>query len=507
MRVSGWRVRELADLREISADIDGFRLWYRLPASLPFAKLGDPFVAAALLPAMVRGVALEVDSELPVSPRLLRGLAQFQAIHHSWNPVLKIIPVRASEAPAVQLHSRAMSFFSGGVDSTFTFLKRKDEISHLVFIHGFDFYAHDSEAAAFSVEDISNLAQLGFLLMSPRSAAAGFVKSRLSAPTLQALSVFASTGAAPQALEEGLARDIERIINAESLADKGLFSRALLRPETRELMAMPPAAEGPARLNRLLLEEAFPLEIARRDSSSHQAAVARNAAFAANAGKTLIHVATNHYPFGYRYNLSRNLSQGSALASVALLLRFARVFIPAAYSYSQLIPLGSHPLTDPLWSADGVDIVHEGAEARRVDKVVRIAEDPAALANLRVCFEDMNVNCGHCAKCLRTLVPLRLIGASPAPFPPGPTISEFRKLRITTEIEKVFFLENIDLATHTDKKDMRSALVAALRRYERRKLFGDIDRFLLGGRLKRGFRRRAGGPPGMRRIDSTPAQD
>ena len=32
-----------------------------------------------------------------------------------------------------------MSFFSGGVDSMFTLLKRREEISHVVFIHGFDF--------------------------------------------------------------------------------------------------------------------------------------------------------------------------------------------------------------------------------------------------------------------------------------------------------------------------------------------------------------------------------
>ena len=54
-----------------------------------------------------------------------------------------------------------MSFFSGGVDSTYTFLKHQDEISHVVYIHGFDFYFNDSSGGAvqFSVTDLKDLGQ------------------------------------------------------------------------------------------------------------------------------------------------------------------------------------------------------------------------------------------------------------------------------------------------------------------------------------------------------------
>ncbi len=507
MRVSSWDVREVQDSREISAVVDGFRLWYRIPRDLPFIKSGDPFAAAALLPAMARGQGLDIDPDLPVSPKLIQGLSQLQMIHHSWNPALHIVPVRATTASPRSLHAGAMSFFSGGVDSTFTLLKRKEEIGHLVFIQGFDFYTHEEDPAAFSVADISNLAQLSRMLMGPQGAVADLVKSGLSARTVQALSSYVAAGLEPEKLEEALAGDLERIIRGTSLYDKDRFAGVNLRPETRECLAKPSGEESPSRLNRLLLEDAFPLEIARRDSSAYRAAAVRNAAFASSLGKILIPVATNHYPFGYRYNLSRNLTQGSALAGIALLLGFARAFIPAAYSYSQLMPLGSHPLTDPLWSTEGVDIVHEGAEARRVDKVIRIAGDPLALGNLRVCFDDMNANCGRCAKCIRTLIPLRLVDVASPPFPPGPTASAVRKMRITTEIEKVFLLENIELADRTDRRDLRGALHAVLRRYERRKLLGDLDKVFFGGRLKRGFRRRTGASPLMRRIDTTPPRD
>jgi hypothetical protein len=507
MRICGWGVKDVEDGREISALVDGFRLWYRIPRELPIVESGDAFAAVALLPAMARGEDLEIDRALPVSPQLLGGLSQLQMIHYSWNPSLKIVQVRARTAPAAALHSGAMSFFSGGVDSTFTLLKRQAEVSHLVFIQGFDFYTHGGDPAAFSIADISNLAQLGRMLMEPRGGVAAFLRSALSERTMQALSSYTATGLGPETLEEALAGDLQRIIRGKSIYDAARFAGIELDPETREGLSNPQGDDGSARLNRRLLEAAFPLEIARRDSSAYRTAVARNTAFATSLGKTLVPVATNHYAFGYRYNLSRNLTQGSALAGVALLLGFARSFVPAAYSYSQLMPLGSHPLTDPLWSTEGVEIVHDGAEARRVDKVVRIAGDPGALSNLRVCFDDMNVNCGRCAKCLRTLVPLRLLGAPSVPFPAGPTASALRKMRITSEIEKVFFLENIELADRADKANLGKALRASLRRYERRKLIGDLDAALFGGLLKRGYRKRSGALPLMRRIDTTPPRD
>ena len=268
-----------------------------------------------------------------------------------------------------------------------------------------------------------------------------------------------------------------------------------------------PTGQGLYRLNRLLVEDAYPQEIARRDDTIYRTAFERNARFARAFDKTLIAVSTNHYAFGYRYNLSRNLTQGSALASVALLLGFPRVYVPAAYSYSQLIPLGSHPLTDPLWSNESVEIVHDGAEARRVDKVMTIAGNAAALANLRVCFDDMNDNCGRCAKCLRTMIPLGLLGASAAPFPPLPPLGTVKKMRIANDIEMIFFEENFDPAMGRADRSLLRALKACRRRYERQQLLKAVDKVVLGGFLKKAHRRRAAAAAGIVRVDTLPPPD
>ena len=382
MLITDFQITEQGDTKEASADVDGFRLWYRVPKTYPVSRAGDPFLAAALLPAMLKGEELEVDPSLSVSPKLLRNISLLQEIHHSWNPVLKIIPVKARTSPAEQLNKGAFSFFSGGVDSMYTFLKHQREISHVVFIHGFDFYL---------------------------------------------------------------------------------------------------------------------------DNGAYRTAVTRNSSFVDGFGKTLIPVETNYYVFGHHYNLSRVLTQGSTLASVALLLGFPRVYVPASRHYTYLAPLGSHPLTDPLYSNECVEIIHDGAETRRVDKVIKVAECEPTLANLTVCWDDMNTNCGKCIKCLRTLIPLKLLGATAAPFPPFSPLKAIR--RISWKDEPNYLKENINLALQTGNTELHDALLACVRRYERIQLIKEIDRVLLGGVIKRAYRRIMKHPPGVPLIGITPPRD
>ena len=504
MKIHDRSVREDRDTTEVSANIDGFRLWYRVPRSYAVTDSADPFVAAALLPAMRLGQKIEIDPDLAVSPQLLDGLQFLQEIHHTWNPIFKIVPIEARTAPSRALHNGVMSFFSGGVDSTYTFLKRQSELTHLVFIQGFDFFLRSGRSETFLAEDLSDLSQLGFKLMSAGDAVSAFLKTRLSAKTVNGLSSYLTSGEVSDGLEHGLAEDIDKLIAGSPLWDKRRFAGVPLRPETKDLLKTSRQAEEMTRLNRLLLEDAYPLEIARPRSDIYEEAIRRNTKFAESFGKTLIPISTNYFSFGYRYNLSRNLTQGSVLASVALLLGFSRVYVPAAYSYSQLVPLGSHPLTDPLWSNENVRLIHDGAEARRLDKVMKIAENGTALANLRVCFSDMNTNCGRCSKCTRTMIPLALLDAAAPPFPPLPPARMLRKMRIANEIERVFFEENFDPVLGSAHPELKRALRAIVSRYRRRLLLEDIDTILLGSLIKKVHRRLARSGEYNIRIDTTP---
>jgi hypothetical protein len=506
MRVGNWDTQEDGGTREVSADIDGFRLWFRLPKGCSTSKSGDPFLASALLPAMRQGEDIEMAPGLPVSPKLLENVMLLQEIFHSWNTEeLSKVRITATTSPAEPCGTGGMSFFSGGVDSTYTFLKCLREISHVVTIHGFDFSFHRviGGASTFSVADIKDLALLAWNLTLPSGPVAAYVASQLSDRTRRDLLNYRDLNLNPRTVEQSLVEDLNRVVSGRLFYDARRFAGVYLRAETRDLLARNPPGLAPGRLNRLLLEDAFPLEMAGKYSGSYDAATERNARFVESFGKTLIPVATNHYSFGYRYNLSRLLTQGSALGSIALLVGMPRVYMPSSCSYGQLFPLGSHPLTDPLWSNECVDIVHDGCEAGRVDKLELICACQAALENLRVCLHNANVNCGRCAKCLRTMISLRLLHSSPGPFPPLPSNSAIRKQFVLDDYEMRFLEESLDLRAQGDDRGLRRALRACKRRSEMLRIVIAFDRELLGGFGKRAFRKIVPAK-GIRRIDTTP---
>jgi hypothetical protein len=166
--------------------------------------------------------------------------------------------------------------------------------------------------------------------------------------------------------------------------------------------------------------------------------------------------------------------------------------------------MGSHPLTDPLWSTEGTEIVHEGAEVGRADKVAKIAENPAALACLMVCANSVTSNCGRCEKCLRTMIALRALGVSTTAFPEFPPLSHIRRLRIANDNEMIFFRENYEFVSRSGDRALLDAMTACLRRHDRKRLAKELDRTLLGGLTKRIVQRVTSGNAPNRRITMTP---
>jgi hypothetical protein len=156
----------------------------------------------------------------------------------------------------------------------------------------------------------------------------------------------------------------------------------------------------------------------------------------------------------------------AALASIAHLLAdsFDRVLIPATHSYRDLHPTGSHPLLDPLYSSDRVRIEHVDA-VTRVAKLEYLVDSELAMRSLRVCFQPGvdGLNCGECAKCVRTMVGLRAIGAAgrcqtlPAEF----SLREMSSGKIRTRRSLVYVKENL---AAVEARGTDPALAVALRR-------------------------------------------
>jgi hypothetical protein len=186
--------------------------------------------------------------------------------------------------------------------------------------------------------------------------------------------------------------------------------------------------------------------------------------------KNAVPVATNVRELAVRFVDWQSLYVGAAIASVALSLEgvFEKVYVASSYSHDQLIPYGSHPALDPLWSTEQLTIVHDAYETRRVDKVRFIAQYPVVTKTLRVCtyrpFSASIYNCGVCEKCLRTMVNLYVAGA----LHKCETLPNFVDLRILRRIpvnEDVrSFIEELVTYLGTSETDLviRSALEEAL---------------------------------------------
>jgi hypothetical protein len=212
------------------------------------------------------------------------------------------------------------------------------------------------------------------------------------------------------------------------------------------------------------------------------------AAFAADMGLTLAPVRTNLRELAAAHRLGNHLFHGAILAGAALTAGHATSYLASSSTYARLIPWGSHPLLDPLWSTEACLLVHDGAEARRTEKVALLAGCPPALRTLRVCLENgARYNCGRCEKCLRTMVTLHLLGVEAPTLPPLPPPAVLR--RTPPDPGGADVRENIDLAERTGHREIANALRASLRRSELRRFAREADDLLLGGFLKAAYRR------------------
>ncbi|MCO6412677.1 MAG: hypothetical protein J5I92_08030 [Thiogranum sp.] len=268
-----------------------YEVWFRTDGGA-INDSAEPFLPAALIPSMRRGWTIRVDGAL--SPALVEGAQQIQNVMCGWYRELQPVSIEAQPRAHddTALPRAVAAFFSGGVDSFFTLQQHRDELTHLVFVHGFDLPLDQEE------------------------------------------------------------RRREMANNARQVAEQ------------------------------LQLQ--------------------------------LVEVETNMRDFGDRYVNWEKAYFGAGLGAVALLLapRFARIYLPASVSHEQVIPMGSHPDLDHHWSNGRIDVLHDGVEYGRFDKIQAIADWPLIVDHLRVCYQPVNegLNCGRCHKCQWTMMILEALG-------------------------------------------------------------------------------------------------
>lgn len=312
-------------------------IWFKTPHKINAVR--DIFLVSTLIPCMKMNSDLNIDGSIDFE--LLTSLRLIQAKFNNWFKDLNIINVKnASFNNSIQYDISQKSvacFFTGGVDSFYTLLKNNNEITKIVYVHGFDIWLQEKEF------------------------------------------------------------------------------RQMVSKRLHEL--------------------------------AHE------------LGKELIEVETNLLDFSYKICDWEKHYHGAALASIALLLSktIRKIYIPSSFSYESLIPWGTHPELDYLWSTEEIEIVHDGCELNRLEKVRYISKYQSVMDHLRVCLDRSSgkYNCSRCEKCIRTMTSLYICGtlSLSKSFDNYLTPDMISNMDISKSYLKVFSKENYDQLMEGDIKE------------------------------------------------------
>jgi hypothetical protein len=356
--ISDVSLERLPDYQQLSATVDGERIWYKLPADLELVPRPEAFLAPALFEAMVRGVPVRIEDDSLVSKRLLYSLAEIQSILNCWNKDLNIVPIHAQVCEDYPATDHVACCFSGGVDSSYTYAHHREAITHLLLVQDF-------------------------------------------------------------ASGRGGPNDWSKNIEARKK-------------------------------------------------------------FAESEKKSLIAVHSNVMRFLSARNLSILLTHGAVLGGLGAGLGLKQLLIPATYSFSNLMPWGSHPMLDPLWSTETMTVVHHGAKASRIDKTAYIAKHQYLLDQLQVCWYAGGRNCGVCGKCMRTALALHLLGSKTENLPPYRELEQLKLLKHVDAQGFPFLSELAQMAEDADEAAIARRLKQYLRSYRFRKVASEFAREIVG---------------------------
>ncbi|WP_394175694.1 hypothetical protein [Thalassotalea litorea] len=143
MHITKLDISESESGYQLTGWCNDFKLYYHFPRNIKPRLCADPFVAASLLSAMYLNEDIVIDDEWQISPELLSNLNKIQDIFSRWEQYLgyKLHKISIHGGTVVEAPShfdQTVSFFSGGVDGSHTFLTNKDDIDALLFVKGID---------------------------------------------------------------------------------------------------------------------------------------------------------------------------------------------------------------------------------------------------------------------------------------------------------------------------------------------------------------------------------
>ncbi|HWX22089.1 MAG TPA: RHS repeat-associated core domain-containing protein [Candidatus Binatia bacterium] len=116
----------------------------------------------------------------------------------------------------------------------------------------------------FLVSDIADLPSLANRLKTETTGVSLFVSNNLAPATQQALTNYLGAGSPAEPLRSLLVHDFNTLIAGPSIYETARFTGVTLSDETQFLLAQNPQGRDLFRLNRLLLQDAYPTQLAKR---------------------------------------------------------------------------------------------------------------------------------------------------------------------------------------------------------------------------------------------------
>jgi hypothetical protein len=196
--------------------------------------------------------------------------------------------------------------------------------------------------------------------------------------------------------------------------------------------------------------------------------------------------------------------------------RFDGALVPNDVAYPRMgVVWGSHPICNLFLGSRHFQVIDDGGEASRCEKLPLLAQWPEAMRHLRVCYDNgaSHTNCCRCEKCTRTILSFRAMGLGlPPAFAQDVTNRQIRRMRFHHEYNVGHWLEIVQGTERRGSGDAGwvRAIRTAIRRNRRRWWWRRRKRSLAsaGGRLLRlcrGSRVPSGGLAAQVRTQTAPA--
>jgi 3-keto-disaccharide hydrolase len=163
----------------------------------------------------------------------------------------------------------------------------------------------ENGATALSRSGILDPAALARQISSGLDPVTAFLRARMPDNLVAELADYSASRPNAKDVLSDLVKQLNQVISGPSIYDKQLFLDVALRPETRELLHGKPSGPDAARLNKLLLEDAYPAKLAK---SSMTGWVVKDGAMASTgAGRGVIYTEKDYGRFRLLFTM-RHLS-------------------------------------------------------------------------------------------------------------------------------------------------------------------------------------------------------